>query len=145
MTNPYQVADAFIRDFRAAEYAMKRSGFLRQDREGAEPNWDTFAQSLGKPFFDHVVALGIAKTLIGHPPRRLLADMSWSPPNPLPLTNVAQLVVNGVCRVRNSYVHGEKFTGGPEGQWDRDVTLIKEAHAVLAEATSFPGNPLQAR
>ncbi len=145
MTNPYKVADAFIRDFRATEYALKRSGFLRQDREAAEPNWDLFAQALGKPFFEHVVDTGIAKTLIGDPPRRLLADMSWSPSNPAPLTNVAHLIVNGVCRVRNSYVHGEKFTGGPEGQWERDVTLIREAHAVLAEATQFPGSPLRAQ
>ena len=43
-------------------------------------------------------------------------------------------MLNGVCRVRNSYIHGEKFTGGPEGQWDRDTTLIMEAHAVLKEA-----------
>ena len=60
--------------------------------------------------------------------------MQWSPPNPAPLANVAQLMINGVCRVRNSYIHGEKFTGGPEGQWDRDTTLIMEAHAVLKEA-----------
>ncbi|MBY3150283.1 hypothetical protein HFO63_32780 [Rhizobium laguerreae] len=143
MTNPYIVAEAFIRDFRAMEYALKRSEFRRQDREVAEPNWDLFAQSLGSAFFDHVVASGIAKTLIGNPPRRLLTDMSWSPINPTPLINVAQLIVNGVCRVRNSYVHGEKFTGGPEGQWERDVMLILEAHAVLKEAMECPGNPLQ--
>ncbi|RMI05379.1 hypothetical protein U8C41_00320 (plasmid) [Sinorhizobium meliloti] len=143
MTNPYEVAEALVRDFRAMEYALKRSGFRRQDREAAEPNWDLFAQSLGANFFDHVVAAGIAKTLIGDPPRRLLADMSWSPPNPAPLTNVAQLIVNGVCRVRNSYVHGEKISGGPEGQWQRDVTLILEAHAVLKEAMQFPGSPLK--
>ena len=39
--------------------------------------------------------------------------MEWAPANPEPLTNVAQLIVNGVCRVRNSYIHGEKFVGGP--------------------------------
>jgi hypothetical protein len=88
---------------------------------------------LGAAFFDHVVTTEIAKTLIGHPPRRLLANLQWSPPDPEPLANVAQLVVNGVCRVRNSYIHGEEFTGGPDEQWERDVTLIAEAHVVLKE------------
>ena len=143
MTNPYAAAEDFVRDFRATEYALKRSGFLRKDREMAEANWDLFAQSLGKPFFQHVIGKQIATTLIGNPPRRHLADMTWSPEQPAPLTNVAQLIINGVCRVRNSYIHGEKFTGGPEGQWDRDLDLIKEAHAVLIEAMQFPGNPIR--
>jgi len=134
MVNPYKAADAFVTDFRNMEYVLKRSGYLRNDKEVAEADWDLFAKCLGLAFFDHVVATEIAKTLIGHPPRRLLANMQWSPPNPAPLANVAQLMLNGVCRVRNSYIHGEKFTGGPEGQWDRDTTLIMEAHAVLKEA-----------
>jgi hypothetical protein len=143
MSNPYTAAEEFARDFRATEYALKRSGFLRKNREAAEADWDLFARSLGQPFFDHVIGKEIATTLIGNPPRRLLADMSWSPEQPAPLTSVAQIIINGVCRVRNSYIHGEKFTGGPEGQWDRDLILIKEAHAVLIQAMQFPGSPLR--
>jgi hypothetical protein len=134
MVNPYDAAEAFITDFRAMEYALKRSGYLRKGKEIAEADWDLFASKLGRPFFEHVIAAGIAKTLVGQPPRRLLANMEWSPPSPPPLTNVTQLIINGVCRVRNSYIHGEKFTGGPEGQWDRDTILIAEAHAVLKAA-----------
>lgn len=66
-----------------------------------------------------------------------MADMTWSPEKTSPLTNVHELIVQGVCRVRNSFLHGEKFTGGPEKQWDRDLTLVKEAHAVLMEAMAF--------
>lgn len=134
MQNPYKAAEAFARDFRQMEYAMKRSGFVRPDREVAEADWNLFAKRLGSRFFEEVVASSIAPTLIGSPPRRLLADMQWSPENPEPLANVMQLLINGVCRVRNSYIHGEKFTGGPEGQWERDFTLIAEAHAVLTKA-----------
>lgn len=137
MSNPYTAAEEFARDFRATEYTLKRSGFLRKNREAAEADWDLFAQSLGKPFFDHVIDKEIATTLVRNPPRRLLSDMSRSPEQPARLTNVAQVIINGVCRVRNSYIHGEKFTGGPEGQWDRDLILIKEAHAVLIEAMQF--------
>lgn len=137
MTNPYKAAEAFAADFRQMEYALKRSGYVRPGKTIAEANWEQFASDLGTAFFHQVVSSGSAKTLIGRPPRRLLANMEWSPAEPAPLTNVSQLIVNGVCRVRNSYMHGEKFTGGPEGQWERDGTLIAEAHAVLKEAMSF--------
>lgn len=137
MRNPYKAADAFASDFRQMEYALKRSNYVRKNRKSAQADWDRFAQDLGKFFFDHVMAEGIAKTLIGHPPRQLLTNLQWSPENPAPLVNVAQLFTIGVCRVRNSYFHGEKFTGGPRGQWERDTLLIREAHAVLNEAFPF--------
>lgn len=135
--NPYETVRAFALDFGRAEYALKRSKYLRKNKEIAEADWESFARDLGAEFFNDVVAKGMAKTLIGDPPRRLMADMAWSPEKPAPLTNVHQLIVEGVCRVRNSLLHGEKFTGGPEGQWARDRTLITEAHAVLNEAVAY--------
>ena len=138
MNNPKTAATKFAADFGAMEYALKRAPkYRRKNRAVAEADWDAFARDLGQKFFDHVVKSGVAKTLIGEPPRRLLANMQWDPPSPAPLSNVAQLIVNGVCRVRNSYFHGEKFTGGPAGQWERDAKLIEEAHAVLKEAQKF--------
>ncbi|RUV40611.1 MAG: hypothetical protein EOQ55_28625 [Mesorhizobium sp.] len=141
MSNPHKLAEAFVADFRRMEYALKRSGYIRNNRKDAQADWGSFAHALGKKFFDQVVADGIAKTLIGHPPRQLLADLHWSPQSPAPLANVAELIVNGVCRVRNSYIHGEKFTGGPEGQWERDALLIHEAHAVLNRAAVQAASP----
>jgi hypothetical protein len=135
--NPYEIARAFALDFGCAEYVLKRSKYLRQNREIAEADWESFARDLGGDFFTDIVAKGMAKTLIGDPPRRLMADMTWSPEKTAPLTNVHQLMIEGVCRVRNSLLHGEKFTGGPEGQWARDRTLITEAHAVLNEAVAY--------
>ena len=141
MNDPFVMATKFAADFGAMEYALKRSPrYLRKNKAIAEADWDAFARDLGQEFFDHVVKSEIAKTLIGEPPRRLLADMQWAPLNPVPLSNVAQLIVNGVCRVRNSYFHGEKFTGGPAGQWERDTKLVEEAHAVLKEAQKFAFN-----
>lgn len=134
VTNPHAAAAAFAEDFRRAEYALKRSGYLR-NRDVAEADWDRVVRDLGSAFHERVVSMGVAPTLIGRPPRRLMADLTWGPDEPAPLANVAQLIVNGMCRVRNSYVHGEKFTGGPEGQWDRDLALVTEAHAVLTLAT----------
>jgi len=135
--NPYEVAGAFAKMFGEAEYALKRSGRLRQNKEVAEADWDAFACDLGPDFFAAIVDKGIAKTLIGEPPRRLMNDLQWAPEIPIPLTNVHELIVQGVCRVRNSYLHGEKFRGGPNGQWERDANLIMEAHAVLDEAIAW--------
>jgi|SRR5215217_4302615 len=135
MNNPYIAAEAFAKSFRETEYAMKRSRYLRKNKAVAEADWDLLAQDLGQDFFELVQAKGIAKTLIGVPPRRLMAGtMTWEPQEPKPFTTVQELIVNGVCRVRNSYLHGEKFTGGPEGQWDRDIKLVEEAHDVLRAA-----------
>ncbi len=137
MADPYELAGVFARAFGDAEFALKRSGRLRPTKDHAEADWDAFAGDLGPDFFAAVVAKGIAKTLIGEPPRRLMNDLVWAPEIPEPFTSVHELIVQGVCRVRNSYLHGEKFRGGPDGQWERDVTLIREAHAVLDEAIAW--------
>lgn len=136
--NPHAAANAFATDYRHLEYALKRAPeYRRKNKATAEADWGAFATALGPTFFDQIVRSGVAKNLIGKPPRRLLNDMKWAPTNPAPLSNVSELIINGVCRVRHNYFHGEKFTGASEGQWDRDITLIQEAHAVLVEAIGF--------
>ena len=137
MDNPYEIAGAFARTFGEAEFALKRSGLLRQNKNVAEADWDAFARDLGPDFFAAIMEKGIAKTLISEPPRRLMNDLQWAPETPSPFTNVQELIVQGVCRVRNSYLHGEKFKGGPDGQWERDATLIRESHAVLDVAIAW--------
>lgn len=137
MDNPYEVAGVFAKTFGEAEYALKRSDYLRRNKVVAEADWDAFARGLGPEFFAAIVDKGIAKTLIGQPPRRLMKDLQWAPEVLAPLSNVHELIVQGVCRVRNSYFHGEKFREGPDGQWERDLALIREANAVLNEAIAW--------
>lgn len=139
MHNSHVVAESFARKFGDAEYALKRSGRMRVNKETAEADWDAFARDLGQEFFAAVVDNGIAKTLIGEPARRLKNDLVWAPEIPVPLTNVHELIIQGVCRARNNYLHGEKFRGGRDGQWERDVALIEEAHPVLLAALAWPG------
>lgn len=120
------------------EFALKRSGYLKAGREDAQADWEAYAKELGSAFFDKVVADGIAKTLITEPPRKLLAEeLQWEPVKPEPLKNVSELIVKGMCRVRNSYVHGEKFVSA--GQWQRDAQLVRDALAVLVAAAEFAG------
>ncbi|RUW21857.1 hypothetical protein EN858_22630 [Mesorhizobium sp. M4B.F.Ca.ET.215.01.1.1] len=133
MSDPYDDGRELARLFGRFEHALKRTGFLK-NRSDAQADWDAFAKALGPTFFADVVNAGVAATLVGDPPRKLMSEgLTWQPEHPTPLANVHQLIVQGVCRVRNSYVHGEKFQGGSE-TWARDATLVGEALAVLREA-----------
>jgi hypothetical protein len=106
-------------------------------KEHAQADWAAYAKMLGSDFFDRVASSGIADTLISDPPRKLMREgLRWSRRKSTPLENVHELLLEGVCRVRNSFVHGEKFVGGPDGQWERDARLVKEALAVLKLALS---------
>lgn len=137
MKDPGVIGRDFVALFGDAEYALKRSGYLRAGRDSAMADWDAYAQALGADFFQKIVKAGIAPTLVGDPPRLLNDALEWKPDVTTPLTNVHQLIVQGVCRVRNSCFHGEKFRGGANGQWQRDAKLIEEAHAVLSEALTY--------
>jgi hypothetical protein len=110
---------------------------LRKGKEVSEADWDAFARDLGPDFFKSIVDKEIANTLIDMPSRPLLAILQWSPEIPVPLTSVHVLIIQGVCRVHNSYHHGEKFVRRPEGQFDRDRILVEEAHAALREAIAW--------
>ena len=135
--DPYRMGAAFAHLFGRFEFALKRSGFLA-NKDIAEADWRVFARSLGRNFFDAVVKQNLAPNLLREPLRKLMKDgLTWKPEKPKALTNVEELFIQGVCRVRNSYLHGEKFVGGPQAeQWERDVQLVREAFAVLREAKS---------
>ena len=130
MNDPYQTGIEFAQLFGRFEFALKRAGLLRA-KVDAQASWEAYAEKLGPDFFKLVLDSNIAPTLIALPPRKLMADgLKWLPENPQPLQNVRDLFLVGVCRVRNSLMHGEKFTGGLDG-WDRDAALLTEALAVL--------------
>jgi hypothetical protein len=129
----HDYGQAFFRLFSRFEHGLKRSNFLREGRKDAQADWNAFAKALGNEFFDHVVESKIASTLILDPPARLLRDrLEWERPQ-RPLQDVTELFTRGVCRVRNSYFHGEKFVGG-EDQDARDRQLVDEALNVLEAA-----------
>jgi hypothetical protein len=131
--NPYVDARNLQRLFGRFEHALKRSGHLKKGRADAQADWESFAEALGTDFFEEVASSGKADTLINDPPGKLMADLSWQPARTAPLTNVVQLIVLGVCRVRNSYIHHEKFVSDGD-QWERDAKLVHEALSVLRSA-----------
>ena len=133
MKDPYEAARELAALFGRYEHALKRSNFL-QNRPVAQANWEKFARELGPSFFEHVKDSNLAPTLLSDPPRRLMKEgLKWGPEHPVPLNDVVKLFIQGVCRVRNSFVHGEKFVGR-ERQWERDAKLVSEALVILREA-----------
>lgn len=127
--NPYDDARRLEELYRRFEHALKRSGHLKKGRPDAQADWGSFAKKLGEEFFEEVASTGAANTLLNDPPRKLMAeDLNWRRKR-ANLTNVVELFVQGVCQVRHSYVHGEKFVS--DGNYERDAALVHEALHIL--------------
>jgi hypothetical protein len=146
LTNLDKLKAEFLETFRNAEYTLKRSGFNKPVSDRMEADWDGLANALGTTFFQLVVKNGTAITLIGNPPRKHILDpvsgnATWNPKTTAPLKNVQELIVMGVCRVRNNFFHGEKFIGGDPGDWLRGETLLSEALSVLKFALEYLVQP----
>lgn len=120
---------AFIILFGEYEFTLKRRGFLQSGLDHAQADWNAFSRYLGQDFFEKVREAGIANTLIHTPPGKLMRELNWKRPD-RPLATTQELLVQGVCRVRNSVAHGEKGRPG-EAQSARNAALVAEAFAVL--------------
>lgn len=97
--------------FSRFECALKRSGYHHGNGD-AHANWDKFANSLGKDFFEEVSSSGNANLLIGTPPKKQVVDgddLDWQAVGKV--TNVQELFVS-VRRVRNNLFHGGKYRSG---------------------------------
>lgn len=124
-------AQAFRDLFARLENMLRRKGYMRTNRTRAEVDWSRFAEELGESFFYDVRNSGKAATLIAEPPRVKHREGGWQPEKQTPVQNVTELIVRGLCQVRNNIVHGEKYVD-PEGP--RADTLVVEARWVLEQA-----------
>jgi hypothetical protein len=131
----------FVLLFAQVERRLKDAGKLKQGKKVAEADWSAFALSLPSDFFGRVLASGRAQNLINEPPRTRTPTGRVFTPQTRPLGDVVGLFVQGVCRVRNNLVHGEKFGSiGPES--DRDEALTQEAYWVLEQAIGLTRSPI---
>jgi hypothetical protein len=127
-------AQDFVALFARIERRLKDAGKIKRGKKIAEADWTTLSDVLGPNFFDEIRRSGQASNLIAEPPRtKMAAGLVFSPENPCPLENVRDLLIRGVCRVRNNIVHGEKFDISGAG-WERDEALTRQAHWVLLRA-----------
>ncbi|MGE0769426.1 MAG: hypothetical protein AB7L90_23550 [Hyphomicrobiaceae bacterium] len=125
-------AYAFTDLYGGVENALRKTGFCKEHVERADADWNRFAKDrLGEGFFQEAQKSGLAKTLVeGRPRKQMKEGLVWKPNEALPITNVTELIVNGVCQVRNHIEHRQKFRGDEESQ-KRDLALIADAHQVL--------------
>jgi len=112
-----EVAVAFFVVFSRFECAMKRIGtYAIGDEKGVEADWGGLARDLGNPFFDAVIAKGIAPVLIGKPPKKQIkmsdGTLGWRDMGPV--QNVTDLFL-AIRRARNNLIHGGKYQDDGSG------------------------------
>ena len=128
------IAYEFMETFARFEDGLKRSRFLKNKRN-AEADWDAFARSLDKSFFEGVRKAPEAVTLVGIPPKILDNSLSWVDGEPV---TDAVTLFRALRRARNNLFHGNKFIGDP-AEDGRDKKLLMESLWVLNEAVSRHG------
>ena len=125
----------FFLAFSRFEYALKCSGYLRQDRNGAVfADWQRFALTHRQTFVaDQNDEVRIAcNYFTKRPPRQqtlIHGVLGWRNSNPLGKTPLLCWLVTMVARVRNNLFHGGKFPWRVDPV--RNSTLVRHALVLL--------------
>ena len=127
---PRGLAAEFFAVFARCEYAMKETGYRRDDHGIAAPAWQRLANDATG--WLHVsqgseVALAIER-LTSDPPKLQTFAGGWQSP---PLRGVAAIAqaIDAATRVRHNLFHGGKHT--PEAEAGRDERLVRAALTLL--------------
>lgn len=129
-----KLAFEFFKLFAQFEYALKAMGFARAGRSGqVEPEWDRFANQVGKLVFssdDKLVAASI-DYILKQPPKRQVLNASGLDWEEVSNTERSpQILFAHIGRVRNNLFHGGKFNG----RWldpDRSRILLTHSLTIL--------------
>lgn len=129
----------FFAFFSRFEYALKRTCFLKSGAKSkAQPNWDTFADSLcGK--FESVQNKAFQEAMVflcQKPPRQQVVsgcDLEWCETEQGDGESLEKYVLRLVRTVRNNLFHGGKYPSGPMYDMARDGKLLKESIVVLRQ------------
>jgi hypothetical protein len=127
----------FFALFSRFEYSLKRSGFLKA-AEKAEPNWDTYAntlqglfQAVSDPAFQAAVAF-----LVKEPPKTQIVsnlELGWRDSVQGPGEHFERYILRLVTTVRNNLFHGGKYPHpfGPVRDIARNRRLLEASISVL--------------
>lgn len=147
MGEPHKVIDAlgidrdlvlrFLGVFSRFEFALKRSGFLRNSKR-AEADWNTYADSLRGKFksVDDSKFTDAVVFIISTPPCRQVVSGSgidWEGTPPGDGEHREKYVLRLVRVVRNNLFHGGKYPVGPVEDVGRNSELIEASLDVLAQ------------
>lgn len=127
---PRDLVAEFFAVFARCEYAMKETGYKRDDHGVAAPAWQRLANDaeewLDAPP-DSDVALAIA-LLTSDPPKLQTFAGGWQS-SPLRGANPIAQAIDAATRVRHNLFHGGKHT--PEAEAGRDEQLVRTALTLL--------------
>ena len=130
----------FFMYFARAEYALKRTGYLRGNEEKAEADWNRFASSVEHKFNPDISQelSSAVEYLQNHPPKKQTVKngkLDWAEARPDDRSLIHHLLTL-VRIVRNNLFHGGKFplpiAELPE--LSRDKILLESSLIVLGEA-----------
>lgn len=127
---PRGLVAEFFAVFARCEYAMKETGYKRDDHGIAAPAWQRLANDAAA-WLDvppgSEVALAIA-LLTGDPPKIQSFADGWQS-SPLRGANAIAQAIDAATRVRHNLFHGGKHT--PEAEAGRDEQLVRAALTLL--------------
>ncbi len=137
--------------FSRFEYAMKRSGYLKNDSKKkdrrAEPDWDKLANKINPKFSltsssEFNAAVLYLKT---HPPKKQMVvddNLSWLDLAKGSDKSNCRWIIRTVKTVRNNLFHGGKFPEpiGPIAGTERDKELLESSIIVLFHISSLDAN-----
>lgn len=135
MNNFPPVAQEFFYFYSRMEFAIKKERMLHHD---ASANWDQFARTLGRAFYNQIVETGVANYLIANPPRKQIVAaghvLDWEE---LGAISNTKKLFSAIRTARNNLFHGGKFPRGYLADSARDEQLLAECIAVLNGALEF--------
>jgi len=138
LADDQELVFAFLVVFSRFECALKRSGYLKHDDGPAEPNWDTFANtlkgrlgSIAEPKF-----IEASRFLLAKPPETQVAthrQLGWRKTIRGDGESEERYLLRLVTTVRNNLFHGGKYPYpfGPVVDVSRDRRLLQAGISIL--------------
>jgi hypothetical protein len=136
----------FFLNFARFEFALKASGFTRlRGRDGVEPNWDNFINSITEVFNkDHSEELRKAcDYILSNPPKRQVLSnngIPWEDNNPRISENNTEFIIRMVKQIRNNLFHGGKYDSESAKNSERKTILLNSALTILDYCLSLNGD-----
>jgi hypothetical protein len=138
----------FLLCFSRFEYALKRSDFVKRGKKMqaepmlAEPDWDSFADSLLGKFSSATEPklLEAVNLLDSAPPQKQVlkdGNLDWVNNKKDASESQEKWILRLVRTVRNNLFHGGKYPGKDAPKPERDKKLLKACLTVLEYAMEF--------